>query len=476
MIFMRTDVFDKVLLQNILHNIDIGIHVIDENRKTIVYNEAMARIEGLEVEYVMNKDLLEVFPSLDERSSTLISALTEKKPIMDKVQIYINAKGQKIFSINTTIPIFVKGKVVAAMEIAKDITYVKELSERLIDLQNELKPNNQISRYNKRDRIKRYHFSDIIAKDENMLKAIEIARRASNSPSSVLIYGETGTGKELFAQSIHYSGNRKDKHFIAQNCAAIPETLLEGILFGTEKGGFTGAVEREGIFEQANGGTLLLDEINSMSLGLQAKLLRVLQEGYIRRIGGVEDIPVDVKIIATTNEDPLVSIENGRIRKDLYYRLNVVYIRIPPLRERKDDIELLTNHFINKFNYILNRNILGVSDKVLEAFYNYSWPGNVRELENSIESAMNYAPPDRRFLTEDDFITCSNIFTRDNACDYEKFYVNKPLPYFLEDIEKKIILRNLKENKYNISKTAKKLGIKRQTLQHKLKKYSIKAK
>lgn len=473
---MKTDVFNKVLLQNILHNIDIGIHVIDENRKTIVYNEAMSRIEGLDAEYVLNKDLLEVFPSLDERSSTLISALTEKKPIMDKAQIYINSKGQKIFSINSTIPIFVKDKVVAAMEIAKDVTYVKELSEKLIDLQNELKLNNKAGSYKKKNRIKRYNFSDIVARDENMIRAIEIARRASNSPSSVLIYGETGTGKELFAQSIHYSGDRKDKHFIAQNCAAIPETLLEGILFGTDKGGFTGAVEREGIFEQANGGTLLLDEINSMSHGLQAKLLRVLQEGYIRRIGGVKDIPIDVKIIATTNEDPLVSIENGRIRKDLYYRLNVVYLRIPPLRERKDDIELLANHFINKYNYILNRNILGISDRVLEAFHNYSWPGNVRELENSIESAMNYAPSDRRYLMEDDFITCSNIFSNDDTTDDEKFKVNKPLPYYLEDIEKKIILGNLKENRYNISQTAKKLGIKRQTLQHKLKKYSIKAK
>lgn len=463
--------FNNALLQNILRNIDVGIHVIDENRKTIVYNNAMARIEGLDPEHVLNKDLLEVFPSLNETSSTLISVLTEKKPILDKAQIYINSKGRKIFTVNTTIPIFIKDKVVGALEIAKDITYVKELSERLIDLQNELKTNNQNYKYNKKNKIKKYNFMDIIGKNEKILKLKEIAKRASNSPSSVLIYGETGTGKELFAQSIHYSGNRKDKPFIAQNCAAIPETLLEGILFGTEKGGFTGAVEREGIFEQANGGTLLLDEINSMSHGLQAKLLRVLQEGYIRRIGGIKDIPIDVKIIATTNEDPLASIENGRLRKDLYYRLNVIYLKIPPLRERKDDIKLLSDYFINKYNSILHRDLLGIDDRVLEAFQSYSWPGNVRELENVIESAMNYAPLNRRYLEEEDFVTGSNIFDGRDSLNTEGLYINKPLPFYLEDIEKKIILEKLEKNQYNISRAAKELGIKRQTLQHKIKKY-----
>ena len=201
-------------------------------------------------------------------------------------------------------PIFIKDKVVGALEIAKDITYVKELSEKLMDLQNELNISAQANKHSNKKKIKKYSFIDIIGEDEKILELKEIAKRASNTSSSVLIYGETGTGKELFAQSIHYGGNRKDKPFIAQNCAAIPETLLEGILFGTEKGGFTGAVAREGIFEQADGGTLLLDEINSMSEALQSKLLRVLQEGYIRRIGGLKDIPIDVRIIATTNEDP----------------------------------------------------------------------------------------------------------------------------------------------------------------------------
>ncbi|MCF6465181.1 sigma-54 interaction domain-containing protein [Clostridium sp. Cult2] len=463
-----------IVLQNILHHTDIGIHVIDKNRKTILYNEAMAKLEGLKIEQVIDKDLLDIFPSLNEETSTLIKVLTRKESILDKTQSYINFKGQNIVSINSTIPLFFNGEIVGALEIAKDITYIKKLSDKLIDLQQELKTINGKG-YNK-DKIKNYTFKDIIGSNEKMIKAIEIARRAAFSPSSVLIYGETGTGKELFAQSIHYGGSRRNKPFIAQNCASIPETLLEGILFGTEKGGFTGAVEREGIFQQANGGTLLLDEINSMSHGLQAKLLRVLQEGYIRRIGGIKDIPIDVKVIATTNEEPLKSIENGTLRKDLYYRLNVIYIDIPPLRERKDDISTLANHFITKYNYLLGRVIVGIDEEVLESFYKYSWPGNVRELENSIEGAMNYAPSSRKHLQRGDFVSCSKIFSNKNIIMNDIININSPLPDVIEEIEKKIIIQFLEDNQHNVSKTARELGIKRQTLQHKIKKYLLKAK
>lgn len=463
-----------LVLQNIMQHTDIGIHVIDSNRKTILYNEAMGKLEGLRIEQVIDKNLLDIFPSLNEETSTLIKVLTIKEPILDKTQTYINFKGESITSVNSTIPLFWKDEVVGALEIAKNITYLKRLSDKLIDLQQELKIANK--KGNNGNKIKYYTFKDIIGSNKKMTQAIEIAKSAASSPSSVLIYGETGTGKELFAQSIHNGGNRRNKPFIAQNCAAIPETLLEGILFGTEKGGFTGAVEREGIFEQANEGTLLLDEINSMSLGLQAKLLRVLQEGYIRRIGGIKDIPVDVKIIATTNEEPLESIKNGTLRKDLYYRLNVVYINIPPLKERKDDILTLVNHFITKYNYILGRDIAGIDGEVLESFYNYSWPGNVRELENFIESAMNYAPIHRRYLQNEDFISCSNIFSNNIIIKNNSSIIDTSLPNYLEEIEKEIIIKTLKANENNISKTARKLGIKRQTLQHKIKKYSLTAK
>ena len=465
--------FNDIVLQNVLHHADVGIHAIDKNRKTIIYNEAMAKLEGLDSKAVLNKDILEIFPSLDEESSTLINVLNTGDAILNRTQTYLNYKGQKITSLNSTIPLYYKEEIVGALEISQNVTYIKKLSDQLIDLQNELSTGKQ---ENKKIGIKKYVFKDIIGNNKDLKKSIYIGRRASESPSSVLIYGETGSGKELFAQSIHYEGSRKNKPFIAQNCAAIPESLLEGILFGTEKGGFTGAVDRPGIFEEANGGTLMLDEINSMALSLQSKLLRVLQEGYIRRVGGTKDIPVDVKIIATTNEEPIESVKKGTLRKDLYYRLNVMYIKIPPLRERLDDIPILCEYFIKKYNKILNKDVWMLSEEVLSCFKNYHWPGNVRELENAIESAMNYISEDEHVLKKEYFISCDHIFSSGNSSKsvlMDEINEDKPLPKILESIERALIEKTLAQNKYNISRTADELGIKRQTLQHKMKKYEI---
>lgn len=468
---MKKKDYNEIILQNILQHGDIGIHAIDNNKKTIVYNGAMSKLEGLKEETVINRDLLEIFPSLDEESSTLINVMRTGQSIINRTQTYLNLKGQKIVTVNSTLPLIHKGKIVGALEIAKNVTHIKKLSDQLIDLQNELNINNK-EKQNKT--IKKYEFKDIIGNNKKLKKAIEVGRRGSKSTSSVLIYGETGSGKELFAQSIHYDGPRKNKPFIAQNCAAIPDSLLEGILFGTEKGGFTGAVDRPGIFEQANGGTLMLDEINSMTLSLQAKLLRVLQEGYIRRVGGIKDIPIDVKIIATTNEDPVESVKKGALRKDLYYRLNVIYIAIPPLKERLDDIPILCEHFIKKYNKELDKDIWLVSEEVLSCFQNYSWPGNVRELENAIESAMNYISEDEHVLKKEHFISNRHIIdSKPKTNLFKKIDEGKALPELIEDIEKKIIIQGLTKNNNNISHTARELGIKRQTLQHKLKKYDI---
>ncbi|NLY44414.1 MAG: sigma 54-interacting transcriptional regulator [Tissierella sp.] len=464
---------DKVLLQKILHYGDIGIHVINNQRKTIIYNEVMADLEGLSIKQVMDKDILEIFPGLNENTSTLIKVLHDGESILNTTQSYFNFKGKKITTINSTIPIYDEGNIIAALEIANNITHIKDLSDQVIDLQNELSTSKSSNKY-KNTLFKRYNFNDIIGEDPTMSLAKKIAKKASYSTSSVLIYGDTGTGKELLAQSIHYGGKRSHKPFIAQNCAAIPETLLEGILFGTEKGGFTGAVEREGIFEQANSGTLMLDEINSMSLPLQAKILRVLQEGYIRRVGGTKDIPIDVRIIATTNEEPYISINKGTLRKDLFFRLNVIYIQIPPLMERKRDILVLTDHFINKFNHELGKKIKNVSEDVIHSFMQYSWPGNVRELGNVIEGAMNIVGNEDSVLKQEDFISSIYIM-QDRPLKNAMIHQNKlkSLPDILESMEKKIILDALNNNKHNISRTAEELGIKRQTLQHKLKKYNV---
>lgn len=460
-------------MQNILQYGDAGIHVIDNSGKTIIYNEVMAKLEGLERTQVLEKDIFDIFPSLNHETSTLIRVLNSRKPILNSTQSYLNFKGQRITSINSTIPLFNEDEIIGALEIANNITHIKNLSDQVIDLQNRLKVSNSNGK-SKNNKIKSYNFSDIIGEDKGINLAKKIGKKASNSISSVLIYGETGTGKELFAQSIHYDGIRSSKPFIAQNCAAIPESLLEGILFGTEKGGFTGAIEREGIFEQADGGTLMLDEINSMTLPLQAKLLRVLQEGYIRRVGGKKDIPINVRIIATTNEDPLESIKMNRLRKDLFYRLNVIYIPIPALRERKEDINILIKYFINKYNFILNKNIKAISNEMLGLFMKYNWPGNVRELSNVIEGAMNIISDDEKILKREDFI--SSMYLIENK-PLRGTYIfeerNKTLPETLSEIERQIIDETLTMNENNISRSAKELGIKRQTLQHKLRKYKL---
>lgn len=468
---MKNMDLNKVALQNILQYATIGVHVIDNTRKTIIYNSTMAELEGLEVEQVMGKDILKIFPSLDENTSTLIKVLHTGEDIINGTQTYLNFKGQKITTINSTIPLYIDDIIVGAMEIANNMTHIKSLSDQLIELQKELK-STKLTTKNKKEKIKRYTFEDIIGENKSFNLAKEIAKKASKSSSSIFIYGDTGTGKELFAQSIHYDGIRRDRPFIAQNCAAIPESLLEGILFGTDKGGFTGALEREGIFEQANGGTLMLDEINSMSIALQAKLLRVLQEGYIRRIGGTEDIPIDVRIIATTNEEPSESLKKGTIRKDLFYRLNVLFIPIPTLAERKDDILILTKYFIDKYNSILGKRIEKASDDVLNLFIEYEWPGNVRELGNTIEGAMNLVSDQEKILKRDAFISSVNSM-KDKPIKISPLFTerNKTLPVLLEEIEKDIIISFLDKNKNNISQTAADLGIKRQTLQHKLKKY-----
>lgn len=466
---MTMNLIYKSITEAIIENIDVGIHVVDEDGTTVFYNQAMADMEGLIINDVIGKRILDIFPSLTQETSTLYRVLNTRKPIYDTKQTYLNRHGKQIKTINSTIPIKLTASKYGALEIAKDITKEHDLSKQVEYLQHEL-----ASKDLDDEALKGYTFKSLMGEDEKFVNAISIAKKAANSTSTVLIYGETGTGKELFAQSIHNESNRADKPFIAQNCAALPETLLEGILFGTVKGSFTGAINRPGLFEQANGGTLLLDEINSMSLPLQAKLLRVLQEGYVRRVGGLNDIPMDVRILATTNEDPLELVNKGLLRKDLYYRLNVIALNIPPLREHKKDIPLLAEHFIKKYNVILNKDVWYVSNDVKEAFASYDWPGNIRELENLIEGAINMINKEHIIKPEH---FSSEIYKRMFSNIQSTYSINmengKSLDDILEELERNLISNAMTECEGNISKSAEKLGIKRQTLQHKLKKYGI---
>lgn len=459
----------KMLFLELIKYINEGVHVIDDQGKTIIYNERMAELEKLTGKEVLNKPFEDVFKDVED--STLLKSLHNKSIIINKNQSYINKYGKEITTINTTVPILSEENVVAALEIAHNITQIKEMTDTILELQKDIHNPNET----KNKRIREYRFHNIVGNSESFKKTIEIAKRASKTDASVFIYGETGTGKELIAQSIHFDGMRKDKPFIAQNCAAIPDSLLEGLLFGTAKGGFTGAVDREGLFEQASGGTLLLDEINSMPYDTQAKLLRVLQEGYVRRVGGTKDIPIDVRIIASSNERPEDIVGSGKIRKDLYYRLNIININIPPLRERKDDVLILSEKFIEKYNKKFNKDVWILSDKSKEKLLNYDFPGNIRELENIIMGAISLL--DDEHVITDNYISINPAFEKSNFnLNIEQNIKENGLPLIMDTIERDIIEKIYSENNENISRTAEILKIKRQTLQHKLKKYNIKYK
>lgn len=312
-----------------------------------------------------------------------------------------------------------------------------------------------------------FNFKDIIGESESISRVREIGFKACDTNSPVLVYGETGTGKELIVQAIHQESKRKNKSFIPQNCAAIPENLLESIFFGISKGSFTGAESKVGLFELAEGGTLYLDELNSMPLNFQGKLLRVLQDGEIRKVGETTSRKVDVRIIASLNENPEELVEEGRLRKDLYYRLNVVRINLPSLNERKEDIPLLINHFIENMNEKFESEVEGIEEEALKALILKDYEGNIRELEHIIEGVFN--------LRNKGLINLKDLNFKTN----EDFGYNKKslqlmsLRDKLEFQEKKYIKEAIIITEYNISKAAKLLDLPRQTLQYKIKKFNM---
>ncbi|NMA86060.1 MAG: sigma 54-interacting transcriptional regulator [Tissierellia bacterium] len=455
-LFLRENILE------ILDYIEEGIHIIDKNGRIVYYNKFAQKIDGIERDRAIGRHLLEVYPSLNFETSTLLTVIKTGRPILKKEQTFINYKGEKITTINSSIPIKSRNKIVGALEISKDITQVRVMSEKIVDLQTKLYNNSPEK--SKSLETAKYNFLDIIGEDEEMLRLKNLALKAAETDAPVLIYGDTGTGKELFVHSIHNSSNRKYRPFISQNCAALPANLLEGILFGTVKGGFTGAENRQGLFELAHGGTLFLDEINSMPLELQSKLLRVLQDGYIRPVGSTNIINVDVRIITATNIPPEKAMENKLLREDLYYRLNVINFTIPPLKDRKEDIPLLTNYFIKNCNEKLGKSVKGVSKEVMEIFYKYSWEGNVRELENLVEGVMS--------IYDIEIIELKHLPAKFQ--ERKKASSNLSLKETLETIEKDLIENALKEADYNISYAAELLNIPRQTLQYKIGKYDLK--
>ena len=313
----------------------------------------------------------------------------------------------------------------------------------------------------------KYNFSGIIGNTPEMQDIFKTITEIAPTEASVLIYGETGTGKELIANAIHYNSDRKDKPFIALHCASLSEGVLESELFGHEKGAFTGAIsQRRGRFELANGGSLFLDEIGEMNSHVQIKLLRVLETGRFERVGGERTLESDVRIIAATNKDLDKEIEEGRFREDLYYRLNVINLKLPSLRERKEDIGLLIDSFLVKYSAKNKKDIKGFTSQSVKMLNNYNWPGNVRELENTIERAV--------VMAKEEFIEPSNLPSNINVHSMKtrRETLHIPLGSTMKEIEKKIILETLQTTKGSKSKAAKILGISTRKIEYKIKEWS----
>ncbi len=454
---------------------------------TAKFNNKLSHAPTIEHEYeVVGKKFLEVYENLDEETSTTYQAMVLGIPIYKENQLLKSKNREAIRITSLSIPIKSGNVIVGAIDLSVNSETEEDLKETLMEVEDlqigdldllgmnaDTFKGNRVDTLAGSDRQSRYSVDHIITNDREMMKIKQYVTVAAGCDLPTLIYGETGTGKELFAHAIHDASNRRNKPFITQNCAAIPENLLESILFGTSRGAFTGAVDNIGLLEMADGGTILLDEINSMPLHLQSKLLRVLEDGTIRSVGSEKEFTVDVKVIAAMNEDPLKAIASGFLRRDIYYRLSALNITIPPLRERKEDIPLLVNFMVLKYNQILGKNIKYIAQETLDELNSYEWPGNIRELENVIIHGMSLVDNSQETLGHIDISDkLSELEAYDQELD-EGTVVIKPLAEMVHDFERRTINQALKKVDFNVTKASKILKTPRQTLQRKVKRYGL---
>ncbi|WMM24469.1 sigma 54-interacting transcriptional regulator [Tissierella sp. MB52-C2] len=462
----------KNVIELIINNLEEGIIVVDSNLNIRYFNESSRNITGFDPKEAIGKNILQVFPNIKKENSTFHKVINSKTPIIEHVQNYINYVGKSVSIVTSTIPIINDGKIEGAIEIFKDLTNVVELSEKILMLQSTL--HGKDVGFNKFfQNGTQYHLSDMIGQSKLISELKLKVQKVANSNSPVFVFGETGTGKELVVQGLHNLSYRRNKPFIAQNCGALPENLLESILFGTVQGSFTGAKDKQGLFELADGGTLFLDELNSMKLGLQSKLLRVIEDGMVRRVGSTKTTVVDVRLVVASNEEPKKLVKENKLREDLYYRLNVLNISIPPLRNRKEDIPILVEHFIKICNDKMDKSVKSVDKHVMEYFLNNDWPGNVRELQNTIEGAMNFAEDE--YIRLEDLQTYNGPYTKNIEMEHFEHRISKDigLKMAVEEYEKNIIKLALDEAGNNYAQAARNLKIPKQTLYSKLKKYKI---
>jgi PAS domain S-box-containing protein len=432
-----------------------GLVVIDKDGMVQMLNRPYAEFLGVDQETSIGKHVTEVI----ENTRMHIVAQTGKEEIAQLQKINGN------YMIATRVPIIKDGKIVGVVGkvLFKNLDELNSLTKRVQSLEKEL------SRYKGefRERNKAtYTFDSLIGNSPTFLDAKDQAKKAAKSDSNVLILGESGTGKELFAHSIHNDSKRSMGVFIKVNCAAIPVELLESELFGYEEGSFTGAKKggKIGKFEAADGGTIFLDEIGELPLHMQVKLLRVLQEKEVERIGSTRSIPIDVRIIAATNRNLEEMVEKGEFRLDLYYRLKVMIIEVPKLSERSEDIKMLVHHFLGKYQKLMNKPIEGISDRAIRILSSYTWLGNIRELENTIERALN-------MVDEDEMVTSDHL--PEEIRGYKRPSSALTLNEVMEETERQTIISYLAIMNGNKSGTAKMLGISRTTLYEKMNKYGL---
>lgn len=434
-------------IEIILRHVHEGIVIADREGKVVYVNEANERITGLDNKKIVGKYVKDVVPD-----SSLIEVIeTGKEKLGNRTRV------RDKYVISNIAPIYDDDEIIGGISVFLDITEVENLNIRLKSAQK------QINRLSQQLSTLAGDGEFIFGKSPMMQKIVYVAQKAAGVTSNVLILGESGTGKEMLARFIHKTGPRKEKPFVAVNCGAIPETLLESELFGYEAGAFTGASSKGkvGIFEQAEGGTIFMDEIGDMPLSLQVKLLRVLQDKEIMRLGGTKKIKLDVRLISATNKPLEKMVAEKKFREDLYYRINVIQINLPPLRERKEDIPLYVRFLMKKLSKQIGSVIPKISPKAMKAIINYDFPGNVRELENILEKSM--------IMDEDKIIDIDDLpesIKKDVSS--HGFYINIDSSWpTLEEVEKALLEKTLSIYP-NKTKAAEVLGISRATLYRKL--------
>lgn len=444
--------------------------IIDKEGKYIYYNQESAELDGYTMEQAIGKPMLKVYPNLKKEDSTMLQAL-QGKEYQDTYQTYYNHVGKLVDYQHTTVPLYNHHKeIIGAVEIGRNISNVRQLQDQVFRLNRKLYHN------------KEQPLPEIVFASKKMQEVIDQTNILGSNDVPVLIVGETGTGKELFARLIHQTSQRRDKAFISLNCSALPTTLIESTLFGTVKGAFTGAENRQGYLELANGGTLFLDELNAMPLEMQSKLLRFLQEKTYWSLGGNKEKYADVRIVAAMNESPAELLKSGKMRSDLFYRLNVGLIKLPALRERQEDIPVLARYFIDKHKTDVNIVITGISEHALQQLMSAPWPGNVRMLENAIVRSMvlqNEPGELQKIILDEELFDIHSPYPQDQLENkIEKPSINEltgnhNLIEQVEYYEKQLIIDALNQANGKIITAAKLLNISRTTLQYKVKKYHI---